>query len=103
MGVSIGATTVESPDQVSTVRIPSEYADLALTFCKKRATKLPPHRRGDCAIKLLVDVVLHRSHVYPLSQEETAAGAGIHSAFHFTCLLEFLFCEEEGWGSAPMY
>ena len=28
MGVSIGATSVESPDQVSTVRIPSEHADL---------------------------------------------------------------------------
>uniref|UniRef100_A0A4W5QCZ4 ribonuclease H n=1 Tax=Hucho hucho TaxID=62062 RepID=A0A4W5QCZ4_9TELE len=69
VGVSIGATTVESPDQVSTVRIPSEYADLALAFCKKRATKLPPHRRGDCAINLLVDAALPRSHVYTLSQE----------------------------------
>ena len=39
MGDSIGATSVESPDQVSTVRIPSEYADLAIAFCKKRATK----------------------------------------------------------------
>ena len=47
VGVSIGATTMESPDQVSTVRIPSEYADLALAFCKKRAIKLPPHQRGD--------------------------------------------------------
>ena len=28
------------------VHIPSEHADLALAFCKKRATKLPPHRRG---------------------------------------------------------
>jgi hypothetical protein len=41
--VSIGASTVESPDQVFTVHIPSEYADLALAFCKKRATKLLPH------------------------------------------------------------
>uniref|UniRef100_A0A4W5PKP0 Retrotransposon gag domain-containing protein n=1 Tax=Hucho hucho TaxID=62062 RepID=A0A4W5PKP0_9TELE len=73
LGVSVGATTVESPDQVSTVRIPSEYADLALAFCKKRATQLPPHRRGDHAINLLVDAALPRSHVYPLSQEETAA------------------------------
>ena len=72
-GVSVGATTVESPDQVSTLCIPSEYADLALAFCKKRATKLPPHRRGDCAINLLVESALPRSHVYPLSQEETAA------------------------------
>jgi hypothetical protein len=73
IGVSIGATTVESPDQVSTVRIPSEYADLAIAFCKKRATQLPPHRRGDCAINLQVNAALPRSHVYPLSQEETAA------------------------------
>uniref|UniRef100_A0A8K9XJN7 CCHC-type domain-containing protein n=1 Tax=Oncorhynchus mykiss TaxID=8022 RepID=A0A8K9XJN7_ONCMY len=73
VGVSIGETMVESPDQVSTVRIPSEYADLALAFCKKRANKLPPHRQGDCAINLLVDAALPRSHVYPLSQEETVA------------------------------
>jgi hypothetical protein len=44
IGVSIGATTVESPDQVSTVHIASKYADLAIAFCKKRATQLPPHR-----------------------------------------------------------
>ena len=55
VGVTIGATMVESPDQVSTVGIPSEYADLALAFCKKKATQIPPHRRGDCAINLLVD------------------------------------------------
>uniref|UniRef100_A0A8C7F393 CCHC-type domain-containing protein n=1 Tax=Oncorhynchus kisutch TaxID=8019 RepID=A0A8C7F393_ONCKI len=71
IGVAIGATTVESPDQVSTVRIPSEYADFA--FSKKRETQLPPHRRGDCAIDLLENVALPRSHVYPLSQEETVA------------------------------
>ena len=47
LGVSVGDTTVESPDQVSTVRIPPEYADLALAFSKKKATQLPPHRRGD--------------------------------------------------------
>uniref|UniRef100_A0A674EX84 ribonuclease H n=1 Tax=Salmo trutta TaxID=8032 RepID=A0A674EX84_SALTR len=72
-GVSIGATTVESPDQVSTERIPSEYADLAIAFCKKRATRLPPHRRGDCVITLQVNATLPRSHMYPLSQEETLA------------------------------
>uniref|UniRef100_A0A4W5K7I4 CCHC-type domain-containing protein n=1 Tax=Hucho hucho TaxID=62062 RepID=A0A4W5K7I4_9TELE len=70
IGVSVGATTVESPDQVPTVHIPSEYADLALAFCKKKATQLPPHRRGDCAIHFLVDAVPPRSHVYPLSQAE---------------------------------
>ena len=64
---------MESPDQVSTVRIPPEYADLALTFCKKKATQLPPHRRGVCAIDLLVDAAYPKSHVYPLSQAETEA------------------------------
>uniref|UniRef100_A0A674ED49 Gypsy retrotransposon integrase-like protein 1 n=1 Tax=Salmo trutta TaxID=8032 RepID=A0A674ED49_SALTR len=71
--VSVGATTVESPDQVSTVRIPPEYADLALAFCKNKATQLPPNRRGDCVINLLADAALPRSHVYPLSQVETVA------------------------------
>uniref|UniRef100_A0A8K9UBG3 ribonuclease H n=1 Tax=Oncorhynchus mykiss TaxID=8022 RepID=A0A8K9UBG3_ONCMY len=73
IGVSVGATTVESPDQVSTVRIPSEYADLAIAFSKRKATQLPPHRRGDCTIDLLENAALPRSHVYPLSQEETVA------------------------------
>ena len=48
LGVFCGATMVESPDQVSTVHIPTEYANLALAFCKKKVTKLqpqlPPHR-----------------------------------------------------------
>uniref|UniRef100_A0AAZ3RXE9 CCHC-type domain-containing protein n=1 Tax=Oncorhynchus tshawytscha TaxID=74940 RepID=A0AAZ3RXE9_ONCTS len=73
IGVAVGATTVESPDQVSTVRIPSEYADLAIAFSKKRATQLPPHHREDCAINLLENAALPRSHVYPLSQEEIVA------------------------------
>uniref|UniRef100_A0A8K9WXI5 Gypsy retrotransposon integrase-like protein 1 n=1 Tax=Oncorhynchus mykiss TaxID=8022 RepID=A0A8K9WXI5_ONCMY len=72
-GVAVGATTVESPDQVSTVRIPSEYADLAIAFSKRKATQLPPHRREDCVINLLENAALPRSHVYPLSQEETVA------------------------------
>ena len=62
-----------SPDQVSTVRIPAEYDDLAIVFSKKKATQLPPHRQGDCVINLQVNAALPRSHVYPLSQEETVA------------------------------
>uniref|UniRef100_A0A674C300 CCHC-type domain-containing protein n=1 Tax=Salmo trutta TaxID=8032 RepID=A0A674C300_SALTR len=73
IGVSIGATTVESPDQVSTVHIPSEYADLAIAFSKTKATQLPPHRQGDCVINLQAGAALPKSHVYPLSQEETVA------------------------------
>uniref|UniRef100_A0A8K9V225 Gypsy retrotransposon integrase-like protein 1 n=1 Tax=Oncorhynchus mykiss TaxID=8022 RepID=A0A8K9V225_ONCMY len=74
LGVSIGATSVESPDQGSTVCIPPEYADLAIAFSKVKATKLPPYRPGrDCTIDLQVDAALPKSHVYPLSQEETLA------------------------------
>ena len=74
LGVSIGATSVESPDQGSTVCIPPEYADLAIAFSKVKATKLPPYRPGrDCKIDLQVDAALPKSHVYPLSQEETLA------------------------------
>ncbi|KAK6298912.1 hypothetical protein J4Q44_G00304220 [Coregonus suidteri] len=46
LGVSVGATMVESPDSTSTVRIPPEYLDLAQAFSKTQATKLPPHRAG---------------------------------------------------------
>ena len=42
LGVSIAATTVENPDQVSTVRIPHEYSDLALAFSEKKATQYHP-------------------------------------------------------------
>jgi hypothetical protein len=42
---------------------PHENADLALSFSKKKVTQLPPHRRGDCAINLLVDAALPRSHM----------------------------------------
>ncbi|KAJ8002315.1 hypothetical protein DPEC_G00178600 [Dallia pectoralis] len=73
LGVSVGATSVESPDSVSSVRIPPEYSDLALVFSKQLATKLPPHRPGDCAIELQVGAVPPYSHVYPLSQAETQA------------------------------
>ena len=77
---------VESPDLVSNVRIPPDDADLALAFSKKKATQLPPHQRGDCAIELLIDAALPRSHVYPLSQAEIMA-------------METY----EGWRAAPVH
>ncbi|KAK6303564.1 hypothetical protein J4Q44_G00260180 [Coregonus suidteri] len=73
LGVSIGATSVESPNQVPALHIPPEYDDLAIVFSKAKATQLPPHRQGDCAIDLQVGAALPRSHVYPLSQEEKRA------------------------------
>lgn len=83
---------MESPDQVSTVRIPPEYADLAHAFSKKKVTQLPPDQWGDCTIDPLVDAALPRSHVYPLSQAETEAMETYVSK-----------CEEEGGGSVPVY
>ena len=106
--VSVGATPVESPDQVSTVRIPPEYADLALAFSKKKATQLPPHQRGDCAIDLLVDAALPRSHVYPLSQAETEAretyvSESLRRSSTSPASSSLFFCEEEGGRSVPVY
>uniref|UniRef100_A0AAZ3SND0 CCHC-type domain-containing protein n=1 Tax=Oncorhynchus tshawytscha TaxID=74940 RepID=A0AAZ3SND0_ONCTS len=102
LGVSIGDTTVKSPDQVSTVRIPPEYAVLALAFCKKKATQLSPHRWGDCEIHLLVDVALPRSHLYPLSQAETVAmetyvSESLRQGYIQPSILP------EGWGFAPVH
>uniref|UniRef100_A0A8K9UP60 CCHC-type domain-containing protein n=1 Tax=Oncorhynchus mykiss TaxID=8022 RepID=A0A8K9UP60_ONCMY len=82
VGVSIGATTVESPDQVSTMRIPAEYANLAMAFSKKKATQLP---------QTLAMETCHES-----------SGTGVHSALHVT-RLKFLFWEEKGWWFASVY
>ncbi|KAK6295104.1 hypothetical protein J4Q44_G00343300 [Coregonus suidteri] len=101
LGVSVGATSVESPNQVPALRIPPEYEDLALVFSKSRATRLPPHRQGDCAINLQTGAALPRSRVYPLSQEETAAmetyiaeslAQGYIRSSTSPGLLEFLLC-----------
>ena len=105
VGVSLGATTVESPNQVSTVHIPPEYAELALAFCKKKATQFPPHRLGDCAIKSSGRCCTSQeSRVSSVTGGDGGygnicyriSGTGKHSAFHFTCLLKFLFDEEDG-------
>jgi hypothetical protein len=42
IGVSIGETTVESPNQVSTMHIPPEYADLAPPSVKERRLNYHP-------------------------------------------------------------
>ncbi|KAL0198990.1 hypothetical protein M9458_007530, partial [Cirrhinus mrigala] len=53
--------------------IPTKYQDLLEAFSTIRATELPPHRPGDCAIELKPGAVPPRGHIYPLSQPETAA------------------------------
>uniref|UniRef100_A0AAY5JWB1 Ty3 transposon capsid-like protein domain-containing protein n=1 Tax=Esox lucius TaxID=8010 RepID=A0AAY5JWB1_ESOLU len=110
LGVSVGATSVESPDSVSAVQIPPEYADLALVFSKTMASRLPPHRSGDykpkgrCCAALL-------SCLSPVAGRNRSDGdlcgripaAGADPPFHLARLLKFLFCEEEGWGFASVH
>uniref|UniRef100_A0AAY5KE51 ribonuclease H n=1 Tax=Esox lucius TaxID=8010 RepID=A0AAY5KE51_ESOLU len=75
LGVSVGSTSVESPDSAPAVPIPPEYRDLAAFFSKAKATVLPPHRPGDCAMDLVDGAALPKGHVYPLSRTETEAMA----------------------------
>jgi hypothetical protein len=75
LGVSVGATTVESPDQVSTMCIPPEYADLALAFCKNKATQLPPHRWGGlCERSPGRRCISHESRVSPVVSRDSGYG-----------------------------
>ncbi|KAL0192406.1 hypothetical protein M9458_010702, partial [Cirrhinus mrigala] len=60
-----------SPPPCST--IPPEYHDLLEAFSITRATELPPHRPGDCAIELIPGAVPPRGRVFPLSQPESEA------------------------------
>ncbi|KAL0202690.1 hypothetical protein M9458_000708, partial [Cirrhinus mrigala] len=53
--------------------IPVEYQDLIEAFSQARATQLPPHRPGDCAIDLIPGSSPPRGRVYPLSQPESEA------------------------------
>ncbi|KAI2644234.1 Transposon Tf2-6 polyprotein [Labeo rohita] len=53
--------------------IPHEYHDLLEAFSTVRATELPPHRPGDCAIELLPGAIPPRGRIFPLSQPESEA------------------------------
>ncbi|KAI2653118.1 Transposon Tf2-6 polyprotein [Labeo rohita] len=53
--------------------IPEEYQDLLEAFSTIRATHLPPHRAGDCAIDLVPGALPPRGRVFPLSQPESEA------------------------------
>ncbi len=51
-------------------QLPAEYNDLAEAFSKTKATQLPPHRTGDCAIDLQPGSQPPRGRIFPLSQPE---------------------------------
>ncbi|KAL0154021.1 hypothetical protein M9458_050680 [Cirrhinus mrigala] len=53
--------------------IPEEYQDLLEAFSTIKATHLPPHRTGDCAIDLVPGALPPRGRVFPLSQPESEA------------------------------
>ncbi|KAI2645539.1 Transposon Tf2-9 polyprotein [Labeo rohita] len=66
-------TSVESPIEKRSVKIPEIYSAFQDVFCPKRASQLPPHRPWDCAIDLLPDAPMPRGKIYPLSLPETQA------------------------------
>ncbi|KAK3546755.1 hypothetical protein QTP70_034179, partial [Hemibagrus guttatus] len=66
-------TSVESPETNARGTLPHEYSDLQEVLSKERATRLPPHRPWDCAIKLFPNAMLPKNRVYPLSLPETKA------------------------------
>ncbi|KAI2650806.1 Transposon Tf2-6 polyprotein [Labeo rohita] len=53
--------------------IPVEYQDLLVAFSTVKATELPPHRPGDCAIDSTPGAAPPRGRVFPLSQPESLA------------------------------
>ncbi len=52
------------------LQLPAEYHDLAEAFSKTKATQLPPHRTGDCAIDLQPGSQPPKGRIFPLSQPE---------------------------------
>ncbi|KAL0185666.1 hypothetical protein M9458_017336, partial [Cirrhinus mrigala] len=53
--------------------IPTDYQDLLEAFSCSKATRLPPHRPGDCAIDLIPGTTPPRGRVFPLSRAESEA------------------------------
>ncbi|KAL0152283.1 hypothetical protein M9458_052006 [Cirrhinus mrigala] len=53
--------------------IPTDYQDLLEAFSRSKATQLPPHRPGDCAIDLIPGTTPPRGRVFPLSRAESEA------------------------------
>ncbi|KAL0164219.1 hypothetical protein M9458_039972, partial [Cirrhinus mrigala] len=53
--------------------VPTVYQDLLEAFSRTKATQLPPHRPGDCAIDLVPGATPPRGRIFPLSQAESQA------------------------------
>ncbi|KAL0150452.1 hypothetical protein M9458_054269 [Cirrhinus mrigala] len=68
-------TRSETPLKGHTTKntIPTEYQDLLEAFSRLKATRLPPHRPGDCAIDLIPGATPPRGCIFPLSQAESVA------------------------------
>ncbi|KAK3565579.1 hypothetical protein QTP86_012893 [Hemibagrus guttatus] len=57
----------------STEGLPDVYHNLGAVFSKEKASCLPPHHLGDCAIELLPNTTPPKCRVYPLPLPETHA------------------------------
>ncbi|XP_073701959.1 matrix-remodeling-associated protein 5 [Garra rufa] len=72
--ITSGSKTHSNPtEQPSSSVIPPEYHDLLEAFSVLKATTLPPHRPGDCAIDLKPGAVTPHGRIFPLSQPESEA------------------------------
>lgn len=105
--ISLATTTSESPDQPTTVHIPSEYQDLQDVFIMERASRLPSHHSYYCAITLLPGTSPLWGRVYLLSlDEQRAMEEYIQEALQQGCIRHFtnpvsagclLHGEKGGW------
>ncbi|KAK3506401.1 hypothetical protein QTP70_016614, partial [Hemibagrus guttatus] len=98
--IQMHATSVESPFKSRSVDIPACYSHFRDVFCPRKASKLPPHRPGDCAIDLVPGEPVPRGeNILPLPPRREGHGGihrgslspGLHSPLHVPCCLEFFF------------
>ncbi|KAK3568650.1 hypothetical protein QTP86_011419 [Hemibagrus guttatus] len=71
--VPVHATSVESPLETHTMKIPACYSHFQDVFCPRKASNLPPHRPWDCAIGLIPGEPVPKGRIYSLSIPEEKA------------------------------
>ncbi|KAK3575029.1 hypothetical protein QTP86_019792, partial [Hemibagrus guttatus] len=71
--IQVYTTSVESPLEKRSMDIPACYSHFSDVFCLKEASKLPPHRPGDCAIDLIPGEPVPKGRIYSLSIPEEKA------------------------------